>query len=272
MKFYSFLLAALFLCCGEAIQAAEPLECVTPGTTLTYGLYKSNGKLKGFHVLRVLSVEEVEGETIVLQSNEMLDLMMKPMRHPETKQPMAADTARVVLRGGSICAPYSAIVGPSVTELASNPEVLAGLPAGAMLRGEASELTEFVVPAEWEGTVALEPYKSWLEIFDVATGQAYMRQETGLAITLGATESITTDAGTFDCRRVEYLLEGSMSQPGMAPMSEKVTMLERRAPGIGIVQSGPIDKKGEFKDAYESLMKVEAPAVEAAPAEKAPAL
>ena len=248
------LFTAGLLACGM-LRAAEPLECIQPGTELTYGIYKASGKLMGYQVIRVVSCEQMDGYRLLTQTVSGYDLTMRPVKHPETKEVLPPDTTRLRLTDNELITLYPVMLGLGEKPVYENEELIAQLPVGASIRGEQSENIEFVLPFDATPEKTYEPFNLWFEMFEFESGNVMLRQEFTITPSIGGNEKITVPAGEFDCLKVIYTINVRASQMGQS-MNDKEELVEWRAPGIGTVKSGPADRKGRMKDGYMELLSI----------------
>ncbi len=251
------LIMAGLLACGM-LRAAEPLECIQPGTELTYGIYKASGKLMGYQVVQVLSCEQMDGYRLLTQTTSGYDLTMRPAKHPETKEVLPPDTTRIRLTDNELITLYPVMLGLGDEPIYENEEIIAQMPLGASIRGEQSENVEFVLPFDATPEKTYEPFTTWFEMFEFDSGMVMVRQEFSLTPSIEGNEKVTVPAGEFDCLKVKYTIVVRASQMGQS-MNEKEDLMEWRAPGVGTVKSGPVDRKGRMKDGYMELLSIKAP-------------
>lgn len=257
MKRIVLLMAGLLLA-GNMLRAAEPLECIQPGTELTYGVYKASGKLMGYQVERVVSCEQMDGYRLLTQTTTGYDLTMRPAKHPETKEVLPPDTSRIRLTDNELILIYPVMLGLGEKPIYENEEMIAQLPLGASVRGEQDENIEFVLPFDATPETSYEPFNTWFEMFDLESGQVMIRQELSVTPSIGGNERVAVPAGEFDCLKVGYTIMARGSQMGQS-MSDKQEIVEWRAPGVGVVKSGPVDRKGRMKDGYMELLSIKSP-------------
>ena len=200
---------------------AQPLCPVKEGVSLTYVTKNDKGKPQAYSLQTVTSVQGSGDNLIVTYSSEAMDAKKKPL----SKAPIISYTLRV--ENGAV------VVDPK--------SLLNSVSTASPSDGDA-EGTPMVLPANMKAGDALADCEMKMQLAFIKVSAAYTN-----GICEGE-EQITTDAGTFLCKKVKYDCKSSA-------MGIKTDMVIHSwyAPDIGIVKQDMYDKKGKLKTSQELI-------------------
>lgn len=251
MKKLSTLLFSMLLCAAAcsanpdtASPADLPLEATAPRTTLTYGIYKASGRQVGFRVVRVVSSQRKEEGELVIQRVGEFDRQMQPILDPATGiERIPPVYSFRVNDQQAVTTSYESLYGSfeEVLEIGSDWN-------NAPFDGE----TDFLILSRTdEGQKATGSRSS-----DNFVDGVRLHDELKIVTTYRGFETIATAAGEFEVQRIEIHVERT-SGLGDGAKTVQRNFVDMRAPGIGSVRRGAVDRNGRFRDGYIELLKIE---------------
>ena len=192
---------------------AQPLCPVKEGMVLTYATKDAKNKVKNFSRQTVTSVEGSGNDMVVTISAEALDAKKKRM----SDVPLI--TYKLKVQNGNVVLDPKALLN----------SVAASTPFDATAEG-----TPMVLPADMKAGDVLPDCEMKMQVSIVKLNASYTN---GLC---EGDETITTDAGTFHCKKTTYDCKSSAMG-----IKQDLVIHSWYAPGIGSVKQVVYDKKGK---------------------------
>lgn len=210
------ILAAL---AATSIWAQQPLCPVKEGVSLTYATKNAKGKVQSYSRQTVTSVEGSGNNLTISYASEAMDAKKKTL----SNVPVIPYSYKV--ENGTVIVDPKAILNTVST----------GSPSDG-----AAEGTPIVLPADMKAGDALPDSEVKMQIAFLKISASYTE-----GVCEGE-EKITTEAGTFLCKKTKYNCKSSA-------MGIKTEMVVHTwyAPGIGIVKQDMYNKKGQLNNSQE---------------------
>lgn len=229
---------------------AQPPICMEEGTVLEYAILNGKGKPLGYIKSTVDAVEASDTCTLVT----LMDCTYDKNREPSEE----GDEFTVYRVGGTHMSwPVRDAFGSVIPSLSVIPDL------DAYMRSQQAEFSKgesgaenIVIPYEGETGTMLPSYKYWEKYTKIGLDQAKLN--VAIIPKFMGRETVKTAAGEFDCIVIHYDMDFNIEIMAQF-QGEKMTMVEWRAPGIGVVKSGAIDKKGEVVEGSVELQKIVRP-------------
>ena len=210
------LLAAI---AATSLWAQQPLCPVKEGVSLVYATKDAKGKAKSYSQQTVTSIEGSGSSLAVTYASEAMDAKKKK----SANVPVISYTTRV--ENGDV------VIDPKA--------LLNGVSTGSPSDGSA-EGSPMVLPANMKAGDALADCEMKMQIAFLKISAAY---------TEGACEGeeqITTEAGTFQCKKVKFNCKSSA-----LGIKKDMIIHTWYAPGIGIVKQDIYNNKGKLENTQE---------------------
>ena len=206
---------------ATSFWAQQPLCPVKEGVSLTYATKDAKGKAKSYVRQTVTSVEGTSNNLTITYASEVMDANKKALPNA----PVISYSYKV--ENGSVVIDPKALLNSITT----------ALPSDGVAEG-----TPFVLPAGMKAGDALSDSEMKMQIAFLKISATY----TG-GVCEGD-EEITTEAGTFLCKKTKYNCKSSA-------MGIKTEMVVHTwyAPGIGIVKQDIYNNKGKLNSSQELI-------------------
>jgi len=201
------------------LWAQQPLCPVKEGITLAYVTKDSKGKVQGYSRQTVTSIEGSGNNLTVTYTSEAMDAKKKTL----SKVPVITYSISVV--NGDVVVDSKALLN----------SVSTGSPSDGTAEG-----TPMVLPANMKAGDTLSDCEVKMKIAFLNISAAYSN-----GICEGE-EQITTEAGSFLCKKTKYNCKSSA-------MGIKMDMIIHTwyAPGIGVVKTEVFNNKGKINNLQE---------------------
>ena len=203
-----------------SLSAQQPLCPVKEGVVLTYAVKNDKGKVQSFSRQTVTSVEGSNNNMTITYSAEALDAKKKA----QSKVPVISYSYKVE-NGAVVFDPKS---------------LLNGVSKGSPAEGTSIEGTPLVIPANMKAGDVLPDCSMRMQIAIIKISADY----TG-GVCEGE-EDITTEAGTFHCKKTKYNVKSSA-----IGIKQDIVVHTWYAPGVGIVKSETYNNKGKLNSVQE---------------------
>ena len=213
-------LALLAVIAATSLWAQQPLCPVKEGLSLTYVTKNANGKVQNYSRQTVTSIEGSGSNMTIAFASVAMDAKKKTM--PDT--PIISYAYKV--QNGAVILDIKALLNSVITGTSSD-----GLAEG----------TPMVLPADMKAGDALSDCEIKMQIAFLKMSASY----TG-GICEGE-EQITTEAGTFLCKKTKYNCKVSMG------IKSEMILHTWYAPGIGIVKQDIYNNKGKLNSSQELI-------------------
>jgi len=234
-----------------SVGAAQPPICMEEGTVLEYAMLKNNGKPFGYAKSTVDMVETSDTCTLVT---------LMECSYDKSHEPVGEGDEFTLYRVGEKCMswPVRDAFGSLIISLQNDTELDTAMRnEGAVFSKGESGSANIVLPYDAPDGTLLPSFKYW-EKYTNKLGIDQVKLDIQILPKVAGREKVKTAAGEFDCMVIHYKVD--MSLEVMAQfMGENMTMVEWRAPGIGVVKSAAIDKKGEPVEGSVELQKIVRP-------------
>lgn len=230
--------------------AAQPPICMEEGTVLEYAVLNGKGKPMGYVKSTVDAVEQSDTCTLVTLMDCTYDKNHEPSEEGDEFTVYRVGETRM---SWPVQSSFGSIM-PSLTVIPDLDTYMRSQQA-AFSKGESGS-EDIVIPYDGEPGTMLPSYKYWEKYTKIGIDQAKL--DVAIIPKFMGRETVKTAAGEFDCIVIHYDMDFNIEIMAQF-QGEKLTMVEWRAPGIGVVKSGAIDKKGEVVEGSVELQKIVRP-------------
>lgn len=236
-SFIALLSLSVFPARAQLLYAPEK-----EGTILEYAETDAGGKITGYTVKRVESVLKTEDGTRITMLSRMLDADRAETKMPEFRESLIVTADTAIQPKDDFAAMMDEVMKLAIS---ANEDKADELDASVVVEGD-----DLIYPLALRQGDKLPPATMAMTMNMSATRNGKSKSSSMKLATIiidnrvaAGRESVTTDAGTFDCEKITYTVK-TKALGGLMSETEYTTVWF--APGVGEVMSRETTKRGKL--------------------------